>query len=243
MTVRTILVSLAALALALPAAADASTQKIQCWTDKNGQRMCGDNVPPEYAGQRREVFEDGRVVDEVKGAKTPEEIAEEKRKTEAAAEDQRRADYDRALLETYRSAQDIQSMRDERTALIDMRIQAAEKNAADTDKSLENLRGRADALTKEGKPVDDKLARQIRQFERAQKQNGEAMERYKAEREEVVTKFNQDLDRYNQLRGTKPSASAKAKASAPATPAAPAATPAPAPAPATAADTKATDKK
>ena len=32
--------------------AQAPAKKIQCWTDKSGQRMCGDNVPPEYAGSR-----------------------------------------------------------------------------------------------------------------------------------------------------------------------------------------------
>lgn len=209
----------AVLALSLAAAADAadSTKKYQCWTDSKGQRMCGDRVPPEYAGQKRDVIKDGRVIDTVKAARTPEEIAEEKRKKEEAEQAQRRADYDRALLETYRSAKDIESMRDERLALLDSRIVSIDKNTVNTDKSLADLKARAAKLTAEGKPVDERLAKQIKAFERDQKQNQKSLERARNERAEIERKFNTDLERYYELRGGRP-------ASKPATPAA-AATP------------------
>lgn len=198
-----VMLLLAALAWNTPAAAQAK-QKYQCWTDKNGQRMCGDRVPPEYAGQKRDVIQDGRVIDTVKAAKTPEEIAEEKRKKEEAEAQQRRADYDRALLETYRSAKDIESMRDERLTMLDGRIASIEKNAANTDKTLADLKARAEKLTVEGKPVDEKLAKQIRQFERDQKQNQKSLERNRNERAEIERKFNTDLERYYELRGGRP---------------------------------------
>ena len=196
-------VAAAVLAWAMPATAQKS-KAIQCWTDKSGQRMCGDRVPPEYAGQKRELMKDGRVVGTVSAAKTPEEIAEEKRKKQEAVEAQKRADYDRALLETYRSAKDIESMRDERIALLDSRIYAAEKNSATTDQTLATLRGRAEALTKDGKKVDAKLAQQIKQYERDQKQNRRSIERNTKERADIELKFNADLARYYELRGGKP---------------------------------------
>lgn len=196
-------------------------KQYQCWTDKNGQRMCGDRVPPEYAGQKRDVIKDGRVIDTVKAARTPEEIAEEKRKKEEAAEQQRRADYDRALLETYRNAKDIESMRDERLALLDSRIVSIDKNTVNTDKSLADLKARAERLTAEGKPVDDRLAKQIKQFERDQKQNHKSLERARNERAEIERKFNADLERYYELRGGRPAPKPAAPAVA-ATPAAPA---------------------
>jgi len=213
----------ALLALGLAAAANAadSTTKYQCWTDSKGQRMCGDRVPPEYAGQKRDVIKGGRVIDTVKAARTPEELAEEKRKKQEAEEQKRRADYDRALLETYRSAKDIESMRDERLALLDSRIVSIEKNTTNTDKSLADLKARAERLTAEGKPVDDRLAKQIKQFERDQKQNQKSMERARNERAEIETKFNADLERYYELRGGRPAAKPAAPAVA-ATPAAPA---------------------
>lgn len=188
--------------------------RIQCWTDKSGVRMCGDNIPPEYAGQKREVIKDGRVVDTVKASRTPEEAAEEKRAQQAAEEASRRADYDRALVETYRSGKDIEAMRDERLALIDTRILAMEKNAADTDKSLEGLRARVAALTKDNKPVDEKLAKQVKRYERAQIENQDALKRYRAERDDVKTKFDRDLARFNELKAASDASKASGKPAA-----------------------------
>jgi hypothetical protein len=226
MRVRMLLTVALASALGVPGVAQTTEKRIQCWTDKNGQRMCGDRVPPEYAGQKRQVFEDGRVVDTIRAAKTPEEIAEEQRQKEQAEKARKQAEYDRALLETYRSAKDIEAMRDERVAMIELRLRAAEKNAADTDKSLESLRARAEARAKEGKPVDEKLAKQIREFERAQKHNEKALARYRKERDEVAHRFNGDLARYRELRGIP----APPPGQTPAAPANPAPTPAAAPA-------------
>lgn len=214
-------VFLLGMVLSAPVIAQSSQKAIQCWTDKSGQRMCGDRVPPEYAGQRRDVIRDGRVVETKKPSKTPEELAEEARKKKEAEESQRRADYDRALLETYRSAKDIEAMRDERLILLDSRIASTEKNAGDTDRSLAGLRERAAAAEKEGKPIEPRLAKQINDFQKSHDQNARALERYRAERTDIETKFNRDLARYHELRGTTPS---------PAPAAAAPAVPAPAPA-------------
>lgn len=191
-------------ALSAPLLAQQGSQKTyQCWDDDKGQRICGDRVPPSAAGKTREVIRDGRVL-ETKKVKTAEEIAEEKRKKREAEEQQRRADYDRALLETYRSAKDIEAMRDERLLMLDGRITSTEKNAAGTDRSLADLRARAEAQQKNNKPVDARLAKQIQDFERAQQENQRSLERSRAERAEIESKFNRDLVRYQQLRGEAP---------------------------------------
>lgn len=232
---------IAALAAAVLAAVPAQAQKkegkrIQCWTDKNGQRMCGDRVPPEYAGEKRDVVKEGRVVDTIDASKTAEERDAEKRRLAAEEAKQKQAEYDRALLEMYRSQNDITAMRDERIALVDGRIQAAEKNSADTDKSLAGLRARAEAAEKKNEKVDPRLAKQIRQFEKAQEDNTKALERYHKEREALLAKFDRDYQRYAQLRGLPvtsappPATKAEAKpedgksgnAATPATPAKPA---------------------
>lgn len=245
MRVAVIVAVLAAGLWALPSVAQAPGQKrIQCWTDKTGARMCGDRIPPEYAGEKREIIQDGRVVGTVRAMKTPEEIAEEKRRVKAEEDKVRAAEYDRALLESYRTSADITASRNERLVLIDSRIQSAEKNAADTDKTLSGLRARAEAQQQKNEPVDDKLAKQIRQFEKAQERNTKALERYRNERQALWEKLDRDFMRYNELRGLPaipppppPGATADATADAkvtsdkPAPDAKPAATPAPATSP------------
>lgn len=189
---------LMALLLAAPAAAQ---KKVQCWTDDKGQRMCGDHVPPEYADKERKVMnERGIVIETKRGAKTPEEIAEEQRKAQEAEEAKRRAEYDRALLENFRSTKDIAAMRDDRLNLLDSRIASSQKSLADNENSLKGLQERADALQKEGKPANERVANQIKQFTRAVKDNQKALERYQREREEIRAKFDSDIARFNELR-------------------------------------------
>ncbi len=220
----------AALTAQTTAADDA--KKIQCWTDKNGQRMCGDRVPPEYSGQKRDVMKEGRVVDTISATKSADEVAAEKKKQEAEEAQIKAAEYDRALLEMYRTPKDITSTRDERLVLVDGRIQAAEKNASDIDKTLASLRARAEAQQKKNQPVDDKLAKQIKQFENSQAQNTKALERYRKEREALQAKFDKDYMRFSELRGLPvtspppPPAAAKAEPAEPAPAAGEAATPA-----------------
>lgn len=192
------------LAVPIAAANAAESKRIQCWNDKNGNRMCGDRVPPEYAGEKREIIQDGRVIETKRGAKTPEEIAEEARQKEAAKEAERRAQYDRALLESYRNVNDIETMRDERLAMFDGRIRAAEKSTAENQKTLEELRarqkpvpeGEAAAPSKE----DAKLAKQIRQYEKALADSQKSLQRLKDERAQTEAKFDADAKRFLELR-------------------------------------------
>ena len=195
---------------ALPSLAQEPKKKgIQCWTDDKGQRMCGDRVPPEYAGKERKLMnERGVVVETRKAGKTPAEIAEEARKVTQAEEARKQAEYDRALIETFRSTKDLEGMRDERLSLLDGRIASSTKSLADNENSLKDLLERADALKKEEKPVNDRVEKQIKQFTRAVKDNQKALEIYQRERAAIQTKFDSDIARFNQLR---PPAAAAAK--------------------------------
>jgi len=225
-----VMVVCAALA-ALPAQAQKSTSKaIQCWTDKSGQRMCGDRIPQEYAGQKRDVMKDGRVIDTIDASKSADERDAEKKRLAKEEEQRKAAEYDRALLESYRSQSDIVATRDERVSLIDLRIQAAQKAASDTDRTLVALRARAATQQEKENQVDPGLAKQIKQFEKSQRDNNKALARYNKERDALLAKFDKDYMRYSELRGLpagkapppKPFVSEEDTAKAAATPAKPA---------------------
>src|SRR3546814_6976413 len=84
---------------------------VQCWTDNQGHRACGDTVPPQYAKQQREVFdEQGRVRQVKPREKTEAEVAAEEAAARAADElaqkQQKQRDYDRFLLRTSKSDKD-----------------------------------------------------------------------------------------------------------------------------------------
>jgi len=226
------LLTLLALASAL-SAAPAFAAKVQCWTDDKGQRMCGDRVPPEYADKERKVInQKGYVVETTKPVKTPEEIEAEKQKVKEAEEARKRAEYDRDLLQTYRSVKDLETMRDDRLSSLDSRIRITEKNLADNEKVLEELKGREENLKKQNKPVEEKLTNQIKQYKRSLRDNKKALAAFNREREQTRTKFDDDIARFSALKGLPPPApAAEAKpvpVAAPAASDAPAATAAPA---------------
>src|SRR3546814_17518627 len=96
---------------------------VQCWTDNQGHRACGDTVPPQYAKQQREVFdEQGRVRQVKPREKTEAEVAAEEAAARAADElaqkQQTQRDYDRFLLSTYNSDKEYERDRDERITKI-----------------------------------------------------------------------------------------------------------------------------
>src|SRR5581483_8440140 len=106
--------------------------RIQCWTDERGQRACGDAPSPKDAIKERNVFnEQGQVVETWPRAPTPAEI-EEAEKAKAAEEArakqaERQHAYDRYLLESYQSVQDLEATRDQRLQALEVRMELVQK--------------------------------------------------------------------------------------------------------------------
>ncbi len=177
-----------------------SLAKVYRWVDEDGRVHYGDRIPPKYAQQeRQELNERGIVINERNAPPTAEEL-EARRAREAAAEKARRAAeeqarYDSFLLGTYATQDQILLRRDEQLGILDSRIASAEKSVNQSQVTLESLRQRA-----EGKdPVPDRLAGQIRQWEKAVEDGSEALEKMQGERDRVSAEFERDLKRFQEL--------------------------------------------
>ena len=187
---------------ALPAFAGG---RIHCWVDENGQRMCGDSVPPKYAGTAREAINPrGVPVEQTPRALTPEEQVEaEKAKAKAEAEAkaaQHQRAYDRYLLESYSNVGDLEQQRDARVSALDTRIELVKK-AQDTGQAqLDALVARKQQLQKENKPIDKKLEQQIQEYRRAVMENPKALDALNHERDKVMKQFDTDIARFRELR-------------------------------------------
>ena len=193
------------IATLLVALAAHGQQRIVCWTDEQGQRACGDRVPPKYARSERQIYDQRGLVVEVKAReKTPEELAEEDRLAKLAAEKQAReqeqARYDGYLLQAYQSVAGIIDTRDSRVRVLNGRLGLTEKSIADAERALIDLRKRADNLDDQDKPVPAKLETQIADFETTLQRNRDSAARIRAERSQIVEQFAQDIARYRELR-------------------------------------------
>ncbi|MDM4772982.1 hypothetical protein [Solimonas sp. SE-A11] len=177
--------------------------KIQCWTDAQGSRVCGDSVPPEYAKQEINVMDkQGRVVDTRSREKTAEELAAEQKAAEEAAalklKTEKQAAYDKYLTDSYSSVKDLERARNERLATLDGRINLANQAVAGSDKVKADLQARIDGLLKKGRPVDLQQ-RQLREADKNLRDNRAAINQMQKDREHVCSDFLRDIRRYQEL--------------------------------------------
>ena len=191
------------MSLALPAAAQTQQKKIQCWTDAQGHRACGDHVPPEYAKQERKTIDSqGRTVGTRQRERTPEEVAaDERAAADAAAEKARvekQAAYDKFLTDSYSSVKDLERARNERLATLDGRVNLANQAVAASEKSRDELRRRIDALLKKSRPVEVPQ-KQLRETEKSLRDNRAAIGQMQQDREHVCADFLRDIRRFQEL--------------------------------------------
>lgn len=184
--------------------------EIVCWTDDSGHRACGDRVPPEYAKRERQVYgKQGRLIETLPRQPSPAEIAEAQRQAaeEKAARDRavEQAAYDKFLLQTFGGVGDLVKARDDRLKLIDTRLTLAEKSLSDNETGIAQLEEQiADAESSE-KKVPVRLTRQLKEFRGTLDNNRRAVDKLKAERAELVEKYDRDIARYRELTAPPPS--------------------------------------
>jgi vacuolar-type H+-ATPase subunit I/STV1 len=198
---------LALMLLSLPGASagtGASAPAIKCWHNKDGVRECGNMVPPEYAqGGHAELRKSG-ATREVERAKTPEEIAAERERTEQEqAQRQRiaeRAAQDRVLLHTFTTDDDLVLTRDGKVAVIESRIKLLESRVADLHKSRRDLQEQAAQEERSGKGMSESLRQDLERVERQIAEHRQFIADQHRERDEIRARFDVDLKRFRALK-------------------------------------------
>lgn len=182
----------------------------QCWTDEDGNTSCGDVVPPRYSQQGfKELNQSGGVVNQVGRAKTPEEIAAEKRaaqqKIKEEEERKARETEEQKLLLQFSSENDIAVQREQQLTTIDTGISITEsqinslkKNLNDMEKTLNDESHRT--LNKQQR--DAQRARTLENIDAIQhnmKYLQESLDSKRKERERVEHEFSEYLSRYKDI--------------------------------------------
>lgn len=189
--------------LALPVS---SVAGIKCWTNRDGVRECGNMVPPEYAQKEtRTVDKHGITTDVNKRAPTRAELAEQERQKAAeqkrleaekrqeeieAKRREKQAKYDRVLLATFLTEEDIIRSRDRKVSSIDASIELTNITKDKLQKKLEKEKQRA---AKNNQNDIKSLQKQIDEKKKyvASKQR---------EKKELIAKYAADLERFRELK-------------------------------------------
>ncbi len=181
----------------------------QCWTNSDGVRECGDVVPPEYAQKQiRTINERGLTVEVKERAKTKEELAEARRlqaeeERRRAAEEQRRkeqATYDRVLLSTFTTEQELLASRDRKIAAIDATIEVTQLSVGNVQESLKKIQGRAANLERSGRPIPDELKNDIASLKGQIADKQAYIENKRREKSALQQQSQADLERFRYLK-------------------------------------------
>jgi len=152
----TLKASLFVLALCGAGSAAAAGQ-FYCCNDEHGKQVCGDILPQACYGRAyRELGSSGRTVRNVDAPLTAEQRAQrlaedERRKAqEAALKEQKRKDQ--ALLETYATEKDIETLRRRAESDVNFSIKAAEEKIAEAHKQRKKFENEAEFYKKKQLP-------------------------------------------------------------------------------------------
>ena len=179
--------------------------KIKCWKNSDGIRECGNTVPPEYAQQGHdEISAAGIKIKHHERAQTEAELAETARLKAIEDEKKRLAEeqamHDRVLLDTFASEDEIIMARDGKITSIKTEIRLTNRSMNKAEERLSQLRKQAANLERAGKPVTEKLSKDI-QHTQAQITEYETFVNIKQlEKNTIHQQFETDVTRYRTLR-------------------------------------------
>lgn len=198
----------AALMLALPTMP--ATAAIKCWTNSEGVRECGNEVPPEYAQQETRVLNRHGMTLEVQEravSKEEREAQEQRRDTQEAAlqDEQRRreeqAHSDRVLLATFASEQDIITARDRQVGALKDLVAYTRMNVEKLETKLDGYRKRAANLERSGKTIPPNLQQDMTTLQKQIENKRAYADTKEEELKALEQKYDQDLRRFRELKG------------------------------------------
>lgn len=185
------------------AGADGNKRTLYKWVDDQGVTHYGDRIPPEYASQEQHIINSqGVEINRLDAQKSPEQMAQEEQKRQAAEE---RENRDRNLLSTYVSVQEIERLRDQRLNLLADQIKV-------TNQFLDTLNGRMKKLRvssmrfrpyntdDKAPPMPDQVAEDLVRLENDIHTQEQNLRQKRGEEATMKKQFEGDIDRFKALK-------------------------------------------
>jgi hypothetical protein len=174
------------------------------WVDEQGVTHYGDHIPPEYAGQEKQVINSqGVVINRLEGQRTPEQLAAEEQKKLEAQQSQNR---DRNLLNTYGSVQEIERLRDQRVTLVSDQIKVTSQflevlNGKLKKLRVSSMRFRPYSSDPNAQAMPDQVAEDLVRVGNDIRTQEENLREKRSEESTMRKQFESDIDRFKELKG------------------------------------------
>lgn len=186
------------------ATAGGGPARLYKWVDEQGRVHYSDTVPPKAADQQREIKSArGQTVQTIEPPPTRRQLAAKQRAHKAAlrAERRRRAQeqYDRMLLRTFSSVQEIETARDDRLRAVTAEIKLLQSRLDKHQARLQAQRRKAIHIERTGQGDPTPVYAKIAQLQRRIDDNRTFIEHRLQERRQIRWEFARDIARYREL--------------------------------------------
>lgn len=191
---------------ALAQKADTGKKKLYCW-EEGGKKVCGDALPATAVDSARTEISarSGLATSKVGRALTAEERAEAERR----AEEERQAQLtlaaermrERAMAESYETEADLRRAFNERIALLDDTIKAAQLSIGGLRQSLVSLLRQAGEAELAGRPVPATLDTTIRSQHAELLRQQAMLGTHQRNRRDIDGELERALQTYRELKG------------------------------------------
>lgn len=186
-----------------PAKGKAPTGKIYCWDTEQGRR-CGDTLPPEAAGARRDELSTrtGNVLNQVDRTKTPEELEAERlaqEQAQAAKNEIERLERDRGTLRLrYSSVAAIKNEYATRRQALEVGLGLAETSEKSSHRSLVAALDDLAGLEISGKKVTDNAFKRVSDLHKEWSRQREGVQGARARLVELDTERDRQIELWSQ---------------------------------------------
>ncbi|QXP85688.1 DUF4124 domain-containing protein [Methylococcus sp. Mc7] len=195
--------------LAMPWVAPAATYK---WVDEEGRAHYSDSVPPERSRQKHFRLDgQGRQVEIIEGAKSPETLKRERALRHLRAETARLVEEQRnrdgALLRTYVSEEDMRLALNDQITQSDASVHILEKYRARHADILRTQEKRAADMERQGQAVAAQVLKAIEDERRRIADYEDKIRVLEDKKRIIADRFGRDIERFRSLRAEQARAS------------------------------------
>jgi len=184
----------------------AHAAKLYKWVDENGQVHFSDKIPPQdIKREHSEIDNLGLETKTVEAAKTPEQIAEDKRQQTIKAEQERlareQAEQDRILLDTFSSEDEIISARDRQLATMEASNQLTRGSIDSLTTKLQVTTKNAADYERQGQEVPEAILKEIDDIKLEIEKHRDSIKDNEQKQINLREKYQANIERFRELKG------------------------------------------
>ena len=201
------LLAIGLLSITVVASAGGRAGTVYRWVDEDGITHYDDSVPAEYRDHNKDILTDeGIKVGRIRGRKTEDALAAERRAEELQQAKNIQLRADKALLATYLSVDEIRMHRDRRVQLFQAQSRVTELFLSNLENRLQKLERQASryqpyASDPDASLVDPDLVVRINNTKSTIERHEKNLAKFETDERQIVARFEGDISRFKTLKG------------------------------------------